>query len=604
MKLQNFLSSILILLLLTLSASGFLLNDDFTAGINPAAYTNVSKYNGLGIFTDSLGLHLNGTNGSTGTSNPLTYGTYLRVIDTIAPNQNGYFSQTFKLNATGGSNPRFVTYIGNTSEGISLNVEPSQFYLANTNGGARICTGAYKAFDNSSHTFFVNVTRTATNTTYAAYWDGVAWCTLSRAVNATVSAIITDYTPGTAGDGNGANHHIIYSNVQFSDYNYTTNCPAIPAYPIFAQDNFNYVGLIDSCGWFPTPITSISTFNNKLCYDATGKTELFYFWLGRQGNKYSAPVFTEEFEFSLANNSYFEKVLDFYVGDGQTRQAYVVDFYTIGGQGDVSVNYVFNGSTYSQSICSNCFDVGTTNGVVIISYGTEATGYTALNTTSNSLNPVQVNTYSVEINGISRYFNLPILAISPDGANVPSRSTFAFSGGYGCIDNYVIYSGLSKFAQLPTNITGLPYALVGEKCLQDWNCYTGYCNYIGLCQKKGFMAACSGAYECLSNKCVGGVCTKPSLVQTITTAKDDAVGTDQESGSILALILSLVIAAAIVVLGTSVKVPGSICFIAGGGIFTICLIVFTIIGWLSPFILMGYFILLAGVLFLILFPRG
>jgi hypothetical protein len=592
MKLTKLTPFILLVLIFTLSVNAFLINDDFTDGINPAVYNNKSVFNALNIYTSDQGLIFNGTNSTVVTCQYENYGTYLKSKYSISANDNGFYSQTFKSNSTVGNNPRVFTIIGNTTNGLILQTggTPDKIYSLN-NGTAVICSGDYKTLDNSTHTYFVNITRTTNTTVYKSYWDGVEWCTFTQSSKPPVSFEIQDFTCGTAGSVNGVNHKFIYSNIQFSDYNYTVNCPANPDYPVFAEDDFNYVGEVDSCYWFPTPVNHVSTFNNKLCYDATGTSETFYHWLQGQNNKYSAPVFTEEFTLYLNNNSYFEKSLDFLIGDGGLRKSYVLDFFTVGGVGSVSYNVVVNGSTYSQSLCSDCFDVTTGNGVKIISYGKDATGQSAFNSSSGGLSNVQVNTYSLQINGLEIFFNLPILESSPDGSNIPGRNIITFSGGYGCIDDYTIYSGLDINAEPITQVEGVPFLNIGERCAANWNCFTGFCNFLSECDKKSFGATCSGNFECVSGKCAGGFCTKASLWQNVDAIKTNAGGSDTNSNNMIALIVALVLGIALAG-GLAYMGAGIVAIMGGGAVFFIALVFFTIVGWLSPFILIAAIIVL------------
>lgn len=568
------------------AASAFLINDNFLSGIDSAIYTNVSRFGNLTLYT-SGGLHLNGTNSSSVTCNPDSFGTYVKTKNLIGVNDSGFYSQTFRINATGGANIRIASYVGNSTAGLALISEASDFYLSN--GTARLCSADTKAFDSGLHTFFVNITRGAANTTYSAFWDGVAWCSFTQGSKPTIQGQIQDFTCSAA--GNGVLHDFVYTNVQFSDLNYTTNCPAKPSTPVFAADNFDYYGAVDSCFWYPSPAKNIYTSGGKLCFDATTTAaQNFDFYLSGQGNFYGSDVFTEEFSFSLDNNTFFEHTLSYVILAGGKRSAYTLDFFP-DLSGSVQYYLMLNGTPSLNSLCSGCFNIGSENTIKITTYSAEASGYTALNTTSNTFNAILPNTYSVQINGGPLYFNLPIIEAATDGATIPHTASFIVYGGAACIDNYKIYSGFIATPETQPNMTGIPYAQLGEKCDIDANCFTNYCDFLHACAKKGFGAGCVANYECMSNKCAAGACTKPTLWQTIDTAKTDAAGSDANSNNLIAFVISL--ALGIVVLGAAAYIgAGAFSALAGGGVFFIALFFFAIVGWLSPFILIGAIVVL------------
>lgn len=393
------------------------------------------------------------------------------------------------------------------------------------------------------------------------------------------------------------------ANVSLDGYtSASVDCPGKPAAPIYAADTFDYFKSTGSCWWYPTPIISVYPTTGALCYDGADNSQTFTFLTSGQGNFYGYDVFTEEFNINLENGAFFEKTLTYVVLSGGERLAYMVDFYT-DGNGTIQY-YSVDNMTYSlNSLCSNCWKIGMNNQIKITTYGADALGYTALNSTASSFQAIQPNTWAIKINDGPLYFNIPILEISEDDSNIPSEAGFSIDGANMCLYDYTLFSGLIQTPGEAPNTSGIPYKQINEPCSAAWECYTGNC-HLGQCQKKGYKVTCLNNFECISNKCIGGQCAKPSLSEGLDAGKDYVVGDDMASSTILSIVISLITAGAVVILGASVGIGGTIAFIGGGAIFSIMLVVFTIMGWLSPFVLIAYFILLAVIMFLIFFKGG
>lgn len=129
-----------------------------------------------------------------------------------------------------------------------------------------------------------------------------------------------------------------------------------------------------------------------------------------------------------------------------------------------------------------------------------------------------------------------------------------------------------------TNASGARNA-TGMTCIHNSDCQTGLCEY-NICVKKGTNALCTTNSECMSGVCNFGKCTKPSLWVSIDTSKDELAGDDTSTNNLISITIMIVSMVAI-----------SIAVHAFWGIFAFMAeaIFFTLVGWLSTFILFGIF---------------
>ena len=125
----------------------------------------------------------------------------------------------------------------------------------------------------------------------------------------------------------------------------------------------------------------------------------------------------------------------------------------------------------------------------------------------------------------------------------------------------------------------------GSPCETDSDCADGLkCEY-GICSKLGYNDDCTNDNDCISDSCINGKCTKPSLWQGIDASKDQLAGDDTFTNNFIALVLILGISG---VLGYYGNIWAGIASLYVLGIF------FTIVGWLSIIILFGF--ILTGVI--------
>lgn len=118
-------------------------------------------------------------------------------------------------------------------------------------------------------------------------------------------------------------------------------------------------------------------------------------------------------------------------------------------------------------------------------------------------------------------------------------------------------------------------------CKTNADCGEGLkCEY-GVCSKLNFGDECSKDSDCISGNCLNGKCTKASLWQNIVASKNQQFGDDTPTNNFLSLIIILAISG---VIGYYI--------VTWAGIMSLFMlsIFFTLVGWLSPFILIGMFI--------------
>jgi hypothetical protein len=137
----------------------------------------------------------------------------------------------------------------------------------------------------------------------------------------------------------------------------------------------------------------------------------------------------------------------------------------------------------------------------------------------------------------------------------------------------------------------------GTFCNAGVECYTGLCEY-NKCTLLGDNKECLYSDQCLSGSCVNGHCTKPSLWDSLDYSKEQQFGTGTNTNNFIALFIMIGIAIMIILAGKS-----TLAIIAGVAFFYVMGFFFAMVGWLSPFILLGLvFVALIG--FVLLFMTG
>ena len=176
------------------------------------------------------------------------------------------------------------------------------------------------------------------------------------------------------------------------------------------------------------------------------------------------------------------------------------------------------------------------------------------------------------------------------------------------IDNYFVMVGTDKYTDTSIyyyenifdNVTEESSTLgldVGLPCITNADCSTNNCEY-GSCIRLGGGENCDSNDDCISERCFNGLCTKPSIWKRIDSSKDQQYGDDKNSNNFIALFFMIGLPL-LIILSTRSKagVLGGIVVYFGLSFF------FTIVGYLSPFILLGS-IVSALILFVFAFVIG
>ena len=151
------------------------------------------------------------------------------------------------------------------------------------------------------------------------------------------------------------------------------------------------------------------------------------------------------------------------------------------------------------------------------------------------------------------------------------------------------------------NSTGIGN-MTGTPCSGDDQCMSGKCQD-GYCVLKLGNEDCENDAQCLSGFCTYGKCQKPGIWALIDAGKDEQFGDDTNSNNIVALIIILGGAAGIII--ASVKASHGLAGVIVAMIWAMgSAIFFTIVGWLSVFIMFGMFIVTLLLLVLGAFLKG
>jgi len=127
----------------------------------------------------------------------------------------------------------------------------------------------------------------------------------------------------------------------------------------------------------------------------------------------------------------------------------------------------------------------------------------------------------------------------------------------------------------------------GSGCSVNSDCESGKCQG-GFCVLKSDGEPCISNSQCISGECTNDKCAKTPLWDKIDYLKDESYGDDSNSNNLIAILLMCFISGLLVV---SVAQHGGGIFAGVIGVlsFVTLAIFFTIVGWLSPFILLGIF---------------
>ena len=125
----------------------------------------------------------------------------------------------------------------------------------------------------------------------------------------------------------------------------------------------------------------------------------------------------------------------------------------------------------------------------------------------------------------------------------------------------------------------------GEECTEEDDCLFGKC-VLSMCTLKGTNELCDINGDCISGVCkVNGKCGKATLWDNIDNTKNATAGDDENTNNLVSILISLFLAGSIIILCAK---AGAGLLSAGAGIFIFvaCMGFFTIVGWLSGWILL------------------
>lgn len=236
-----------------------------------------------------------------------------------------------------------------------------------------------------------------------------------------------------------------------------------------------------------------------------------------------------------------------------------------------------SGGTLS-TICINCWELGREHEYSITHFNFDTKGRTFYNSSSETYEPILPHTLMIMIDdNVSKlYANIPVTQeLVNNRTDTIDMFSFSFYNTDSCVDNYYI--------EAPDYVSGTQEAKtladIGDYCHDDSDCLTGKCEY-HRCVKKTGGLECEFGWQCLSGECVNGICNNPTLIESLTQAKDSQFGDDKSTSTFISLFIMIGIPVLLIFAGRSTLsvVAGIVVYYALAGLFTI-------MGWLEPFIL-------------------
>ena len=401
-----------------------------------------------------------------------------------------------------------------------------------------------------------------------------------------------------------ANSGVYYEGKLTLNYNMSSpsalGCPSaiMPFY-----DPMNYTGTYEQCGYQMIPHDSILAPNGGLFFPSAN-TELYRplssasyynanydsydaYFLATAGNADCPGVGY------LEDSGYLEHQLIYYDGTSSIKiPVYDVTFFYDTNSHQVS-GYSLSPENTLNTFCSNCFSPYYSAKIEIYSFNHEQPLETFLNSTSNTIQRYNPNSFSVFVDGLPIAYNLPM----PNPLTSGHSNLIAESDYY--MSRCVITSNFQINGLLAASSN--PLKLNGDYCSASSECESGLCQY-GKCAGKGGGISCNVNSECLSNSCENSICTSSGWWSLIDTSAKSQFGKSSMDLSLLAILITLVVAAGIILI-TKGEVWG---MMISAGFALIGLFFFTMAGWLSAFIFIAVILtLLVGILlFFIISQRG
>lgn len=225
--------------------------------------------------------------------------------------------------------------------------------------------------------------------------------------------------------------------------------------------------------------------------------------------------------------------------------------------------------------------IGTYEGIYYIENTTYVSTLYETNITSTMANQTSLAIYT-ELGSSS-----PVIVWTDDTTGfIASNNLVSIACGNGVCDTFENAWSCEE----DCNISATPTNTTGDSCNEDIDCTFGGCFY-GFCDLLSGGSICDYDDDCLSDDCSNNVCTKSTWWESIDNTKDKNAGDDVNTNNMLAIIITLLISSIIVIV-VSKTGAGGLGAVAGGITFLVLAIFFTIVGWLSAFIMFGIVLLL------------
>lgn len=264
--------------------------------------------------------------------------------------------------------------------------------------------------------------------------------------------------------------------------------------------------------------------------------------------------------------------------------------------GDITINnivmgdfisYADSGRNYSEiATCEGIFEYNGVSFDKIFDTGISGTCAGELEVYLDGSSGVPMFFYTDSTRGI-------VVKASAVGAYCGNNVCDLYENPYNCLED------------CPINATGAGTLGVGV-FVDSQNaslCLSGYIAG-GKCSLRPASFPCDLNSQCLSDSCINDKCTTPTWIESIGAIKDDWGASDIGSSTLLSLIVSLFCMGGVALL-LGKFINGIVPALAGLLVFILVFSFLGIIGWVSPFLLIGMWFLIAlAALGLILLGRG
>lgn len=281
--------------------------------------------------------------------------------------------------------------------------------------------------------------------------------------------------------------------------------------------------------------------------------------------------------------------------DNQLKTVYDITFYY-----DTSTHLI---SGYSllpdntlNSFCADCFSPYYQATIEIYSFNNDAITDKFFNVTSGLLQPYLPNTFSVLINSVPVAYNIPMSENLTDGHSNLIKNNYYITSRCIGLDTIDIYGFTTAIIPISNGSRQ-----IGDSCLNQNHisnnalCASGKCSY-GKCALLLNNEPCTTDVYCLSGSCNNGFCSNPGQWALINAGTKELFGGNSNDFLFVAIFVLIIIGGGIII-ASGGNIWG---IVLAGGFFFVGLMFFVVVGWVSPFFLIGG-IILALILFVFSF---